>query len=130
MDSSALLPGKALVRRLRARPRQQYIRDAQAFLLANRARPGLEVREAAQALHLSESYLCRLFRQETGETPGACLTRYRMELALELLLTTRAPVWQVAQDCGYRDMEAFYRNFRAHTGSTPDAYRKANRNDP
>ena len=123
-------PGKALVTALRTRPKQQYVRDAQAFLLANRASPGLGAPDVAKALNLSESYLRRLFRQDTGKTIGAWLTQCRMELAVALLQTTSAPVWQVAQDCGYRDVEAFCRNFRAYTGTTPGKYRKAKRNDP
>ncbi len=67
--------------------------------------------------------LSRMFRQHTGETFTQYLSRRRVEMAMELLSSTRLPVTQVALQCGFNSIATFNRVFREVKGCTPTQYR-------
>ena len=67
--------------------------------------------------------LSRMFRQHTGETFTQYLSRRRVEMATELLSSTRMPVTQVALQCGFNSIATFNRVFREVKGCTPTQYR-------
>lgn len=71
---------------------------------------------------LSQAYLCRLCRRETGLTPGEYLLRVRMEQACRLLREGELNVSQVALRTGFNSVAYFDRRFRAHTGVSPSEY--------
>jgi AraC family transcriptional regulator, L-rhamnose operon transcriptional activator RhaR len=79
--------------------------------------------ELADRLHLSPSYLLRLFRSSTGMPPMAYLARRRVETAAGLLLHTDQPVTQIGRSVGWPDPNYFARRFRAHFGQSATAYR-------
>lgn len=67
--------------------------------------------------------LSRMFRQHTGVTFTQYLSQRRVEMAMELLSTTRFPVTQVALQCGFNSIATFNRVFREVKGCTPTQYR-------
>jgi len=67
--------------------------------------------------------LSRMFRQHTGLTFTQYLSQRRVEMAMELLATTRMPVTQVALQCGFNSIATFNRVFRDVKGCTPTQYR-------
>lgn len=67
--------------------------------------------------------LSRMFRQHTGLTFTQYLSQRRVEMAMELLSTTRIPVTQVALQCGFNSIATFNRVFRDVKGCTPTQYR-------
>lgn len=67
--------------------------------------------------------LSRMFRQHTGETFTQYLSRRRVDMAMELLASTRLPVTQVALQCGFNSIATFNRVFREVKGCTPTQYR-------
>ncbi len=67
--------------------------------------------------------LSRMFRQHTGETFTQYLSRRRVDMAMELLSSTRLPVTQVALQCGFNSIATFNRVFREVKGCTPTQYR-------
>ena len=73
---------------------------------------------------VSESCFRRLFKEYTGQTVVAYLTRYRIEAAAELLLREDLPVSQIAELTGFRSESLFYQKFKEFTGMTPKAYQK------
>ncbi|PWS20920.1 DNA-binding response regulator, partial [Enterococcus faecium] len=52
------------------------------------------------------------------------LNRYRVNYAKEELLQTKDNLTIIAGKSGYTDMAYFYRQFKKHTGETPNRYRK------
>ncbi len=68
-------------------------------------------------------YLCRLFKDKTGESMYAFVTRLRMEKAMALLLETTETVKEIARQVGYTDEKQFIRNFRQHSKMTATQYR-------
>ncbi len=81
------------------------------------------LRELAETFFMSEAYLGQLFKKEVGKTVHACLTEKRMEKAKQLLRTGDAPVYRVAEDCGYPNLRNFFTVFKKYTGCTPNEYR-------
>ncbi|WP_331772698.1 DJ-1/PfpI family protein (plasmid) [Embleya sp. NBC_00888] len=73
---------------------------------------------------LSERHFARVFRQETGTTPGAYVEAARVEAARRLLEGTDQPFDQVAAVCGLGSVETLHRALRKRIGTTPAAYRR------
>jgi len=88
---------------------------------------GITLKEAADFVHVSPNYLCRLFKECTGESPMAHLTRMRVQEAKKLLDFTHLPVQAVAEKTGFSDASHFSRVFRKMTGESPQSYRKKSR---
>ena len=80
------------------------------------------VREVARHLHVSESYLMHLFRENVGQTFNECLTAYRMLMAKRMLREGRYRVYEVAERVGYSDPKYFSYVFRKHAGVLPSQY--------
>ncbi len=79
---------------------------------------------AAQA-PMSTRTLNRRFREQTGTTPLRWLHRCRLRRAQHLLETTTHPVELVAAQVGFGSATSFRDRFRAHVGTSPQAYRRA-----
>ncbi|WP_079913240.1 helix-turn-helix domain-containing protein [Paenibacillus sp. 32352] len=84
----------------------------------------LSLSEISERFYLSETYLCELFKKQTGVTLTGFLTAIRMKRAAHLLVENEAPVQQVADKVGYSDYGYFGRIFKRFFGFTPSKYRK------
>ncbi|MFF1506234.1 GlxA family transcriptional regulator [Streptomyces sp. NPDC058326] len=80
---------------------------------------------SAQALArragVSARHLTRLFREQVGVTPAACVERVRVEAA-RMLLEGGAGVTRAAARSGLGSDESLRRAFARHFGVTPSAY--------
>lgn len=68
-------------------------------------------------------YFIRLFKSCIGETPYQFMIRYRMKMAMTLLLEGET-VAEAAEAVGYRESKNFSRTFRQVYGVTPSDVRK------
>lgn len=80
--------------------------------------------QLARALGLHPVYLAREFRRAVGCSPGEYLRHHRIERAASLLAASRAPLTEIALQCGFADQSHFTRQFRAAFGASPSAYRR------
>ncbi|MFF2659636.1 GlxA family transcriptional regulator [Kitasatospora sp. NPDC058032] len=78
----------------------------------------------AARMCLSERHFARVFRQETGTTPGAYVEAARVEAARHLLEGTDQPLERVAVSCGLGSVQTLHRALRKRVGTTPGAYRR------
>lgn len=99
------------------------IASVKHFLFTNRSRP-VTLRETADFAHLTPNYLCRIFKEHSGETPMGYLQTVRMREAEKLLSFTDLPVYTIAEKLGYEEPSYFARVFRSVYGESPQAYRK------
>lgn len=82
------------------------------------------VNDLAEAVNLSSSRFFTVFRQHLGCSPHQWMLRRKISLAKELLVSRPdMPIKQVAESCGFFNLEVFYRRFRQHTGVSPKQFR-------
>ena len=105
---------------------QRVVRQAMAYIHQHYAEP--ITREAlAQAVGFSDRYLTQCFRAETGLTPVAYLSRYRIKQARGLLESGEGSITEIALATGFADPSYFARVFREVVGVTPRAYQHGGR---
>jgi two-component system response regulator YesN len=92
-------------------------------LIEQRYAENLQVKDIAEAVFLSVTYLCLLFKQETGETINEYMTKVRVEKAKELLREPGSKFYEVCYAVGYSDPSYFSKIFKKYTGFTPSSYR-------
>jgi AraC-like DNA-binding protein len=91
--------------------------------LANRVR----IKNIAAAAGLSRSSFSRVFLRSVGESPGRYLRRRRIELAQNLMLSTRKSLAEIALECGLSDQSHLTKSFRRVVGISPAAWRRSRR---
>jgi AraC family transcriptional regulator len=75
----------------------------------------------------SEAHFSRSFKRTFGESPHSFIMRRRVELAARYMLTTDAPLSDIALRCGFADQAHLCHNYRQAVGQTPAAWRRAHR---
>lgn len=73
----------------------------------------------AAAGGISEQYLCRLFKQYTGERPIEFILHKRIGMARSYLEKTDIPIADIAKMTGFNNTSYFYRNFKKFVGMSP-----------
>jgi AraC-like DNA-binding protein len=83
------------------------------------------VQKLADRAGMSRSIFADRFRERTGETPIAYLTRWRMMLAGEKLIHGRDTLARIAMSLGYESEHAFSTAFKRVMGNSPRRYARA-----
>ena len=83
--------------------------------------PDLSVKALAEAAHVSESYLRRLFIRELGVSPKGYILRLRLSYARSLLQTGNYTVRQVAEMAGFSDAKNFATAYKKQFSLPPTA---------
>ncbi|MFJ4220350.1 AraC family transcriptional regulator [Curtobacterium luteum] len=81
----------------------------------------------AREVATSKQTLMRRFRAFAGTTPGAYLTRWRMDLAAHRLRDSNDTLEQIAASVGYTSVYAFSRAFSRERSLPPGRYRTESR---
>lgn len=81
----------------------------------------------AEHLHLSRSYLTRIFSREMHIPPTEYINRTRIHVSCILLKNTEKTLMEVGREVGYEDLHTFLRNFKKYNGITPTQYRNRTR---
>ena len=84
----------------------------------------IRIRDLAERIGISRSYLVKLMKQETGMSPQEFLIETRMRRAKDLLTRTHDPIRNIASECGYDDALAFSKVFKSRFGMNPSDYRQ------
>ena len=71
----------------------------------------------------SKSFLCKVFKEQTGQTLIDCFNRLKMDEAIRLLTQTNQSVTTIASSLGFRESKYFVATFKKYTGVTPVIYR-------
>jgi AraC-like DNA-binding protein len=94
-----------------------------AQVIGRRFHEPLSVARIAGEVSLHPNYAMTLFRQQTGMTINAYLTRRRIAHAQSLLATTTLPILHIAQECGFGSISRFYEAFHQEAHCTPREFR-------
>lgn len=84
----------------------------------------LSMNQAAERVNMSAAYLGRLFKQVTGSTFTEYLTKFRLDMACELLKKTGKTVNDISNEVGFTNSSYFYIVFKKNMDCTPNQYRK------
>ena len=99
------------------------ILEVERFMKKNYASP-ITVEDMARKFNFNASYLTRIFKKQTGESPVKYLLRLRIDEAKKLLLEhPDLSVKQISTLVGYEDQHYFSRFFKELTGLSPSDYR-------
>ncbi len=80
--------------------------------------------QLATLAHVSISTLQRAFKENLGVSPMDYLIRLRLRKAAELLYNPTLNITEVAQQCGFQDVNYFSRAFKKIQQCSPSSYRK------
>lgn len=84
----------------------------------------LSVNSLAQAVYLTPTYLCVLFKQYTGKTINEYITQERVRHAKRLLADPGILLYDVCYMVGYLSPSYFSRLFKKTAGMTPSEFRE------
>jgi AraC family transcriptional regulator len=85
----------------------------------------VRIKDIAPAAGLSPSRFSRAFVRSVGESPRGYLRRRRVELAQNLMLSTRKSLAEIALECGLCDQSHLTKSFRRVVGMSPSAWRRS-----
>lgn len=83
------------------------------------------INQMSEELHLSTSRLQTLYKKLFGSSCMDDVIEGRLRRAQDQLKYTSKSIQEIAESCGYNNVEHFCRQFRQHNGCTPGQYRKA-----
>ena len=79
--------------------------------------------EIGEHVFLNKDYVSRIFKEETGVAIVDYVIKRKLQVACELLSTTKLSISKVAECIGYTHMPYFSKIFKKETGMTPNEYR-------
>jgi AraC family transcriptional regulator len=74
---------------------------------------------------MSRTHFSHFFRAVTRLTPARFAAEVRIHRASRMLLETRAPLKQIAENCGFANANYFCKVFRRFQHVSPASYRRA-----
>lgn len=86
----------------------------------------LTLQEISDHLFISRQYFCRIFKEETGQTPGAYISFVRIEEGKKLLRNPAINIVDIPGLIGLESQSYFTKLFKKETGVTPGRYRREN----
>ena len=86
--------------------------------------PNLSVASLADEVELSVNYLRSIFKENTGESLSAYITRKKVELICHLLKDTDESIQGISDRMGFSTKNYFFTFFKKHMNMTPNEYRK------
>ena len=84
----------------------------------------ITISDIAKAFGYSKQHIVRLFKESFTLTPAKYILQSRLEKSLDLLSESRLAVNEIAEQCGFKDLNYFSRQFKKSYGISPTAYRK------
>lgn len=83
----------------------------------------LDLERVSEAILFNPVYISNIFKKETGDNFVDYVNKYRVEVAKELLRTTKDNISSIANAVGFNDAKYFSKIFRKYVGLKPSEYR-------
>jgi YesN/AraC family two-component response regulator len=113
----------SLVREYSLRKYSEVVRNVVNFVEFNLKEP-LSLNLLAGQFNIVASCLSRHFASELGMTLTDFINMKRLEHARHLLASSTLHIDEIADECGYQDVNYFIRVFKRKYGKSPGEYRK------
>jgi len=106
-----------------AKYQRKEVRDAIRFI-EKHACEKISLSDIAAVVNLNETYLCKIFRENTGKSIISYINEVKMKIAYKLLSEKDLLVKEAAAAVGIEDQFYFNRLFKRYFGITPKEVRK------
>lgn len=83
----------------------------------------ISLNDICERFNYSRSFICKVFKAQTGESLITCFNRMKAKKAAKLLAETSKPVTDIAMELGFREIKYFDTVFKKHHGISPVQYR-------
>lgn len=122
--SELCINAKELISEQRKKSSEILCDKAIEMIQTDYANQELSLVSVSEAIAVSPNYLSALIKKSTGNTFVEILTQRRIEKAKELLLSTSMKIWEITEQCGYKDQHYFSYCFKKMTGVSPNQCRR------
>lgn len=102
---------------------KSFVTRAIEYVKEHYADQDLSIEIICGYLNVSAAYFSTVFKKETGKTFINYLTDYRMQEAVDLLLTQNEKTYVIAEKVGYSDPNYFSYVFKKQFGMSPSKYK-------
>ncbi len=102
---------------------KSFVARAIEYVKEHYADQDLSIETICGCLNVSAAYFSTVFKKETGKTFINYLTDYRMQEAVDLLLTQNEKTYVIAEKVGYSDPNYFSYVFKKQFGMSPSKYK-------
>lgn len=103
---------------------ERLIEQIKAYVGENYGDISLSVNQVSDHVNMSAAYLGRVFKQVAGITFTEYLTKYRLDIACNLLKDTDMTVNEISDAVGFTNSSYFHIIFKKNLNCTPNQYRK------
>ena len=86
----------------------------------------LNIKDIAEELDISASYLSRKFKDVTGETFLDVLNKYRIQKSIKLLQKQEYKIYEISEKVGFTDYKHFCNVFKKYLHAAPGDFAKKN----
>ncbi|WP_165000765.1 response regulator [Xylanivirga thermophila] len=100
----------------------RIIFDVERFILENYDE-NLSIDEIAKHVYLTPTYLCHLYKKNTGRTLNQFIREVKMNKSRYLLTNTNLTIGEISEKIGYNNQNYFTKTFTKYFGITPTAFR-------
>lgn len=104
----------------------RFVLKAENYIISHLDQP-LTVRQIAESIYISHTYLCFIYKKKTGKTLGRFITEAKMNQARALLENTDKKIGDISLMLGYSNQNYFSKVFINTYGVSPHAYRLQHR---
>ncbi|WNR46097.1 response regulator transcription factor [Paenibacillus roseipurpureus] len=84
----------------------------------------ISLQSLSELVSMNKTYMCTLFKQETGTTVWNFIVAERMIAARDLLMDSSLKVYEIANQTGYENVKHFTGLFKKHYGLSPLDYKR------
>lgn len=100
----------------------KIIRDMHTIVMENLTNPSFTVETLAEAVCMSRSQLYRKTKAVLGQTPIEYINNLKFSRAMEMILTGKYRVSEIAYELGFNDTRHFSLSFSKKFGNTPSSF--------
>lgn len=119
-----IMKEKGLTFEVKYNNKAEFIKKITESITLNYTNPDFKVRDIANYINISHSYMCKIFSEQNKCSVSQFLINTRMNKATDLLRTTNLPVKEIAFAVGYANEVHFFKSFNKHFNMSPGAFRK------
>ncbi|NOW02937.1 response regulator transcription factor [Clostridium beijerinckii] len=99
------------------------VADSIDYINKNLFNQSLSLTDIAENINVHKVYLCRIFKEETGENVTQYILKARIEKSKEIILSTNYKLYEISDKLGFNSPQQFSILFKKVTGITPNQFR-------